>query len=123
MTRIPFPSLLPQRPQPETCFLCQRLVNRDEIYESDVEGLRGRIICIYHGDLGTNLSHNDLRGVDDTLRTAIAETPREEPFGDTPWWSTDGDRYLLIETADGPTVWPLRQEDGLSGFRIDPSTP
>jgi hypothetical protein len=95
------------------CELCQRLVNVGELYESDVEGLRGRRICIYHGDLGTALSRNDLRGVDDTLRIAITETVREEPYGDTPWWDVNGLGYLT--QVNGQYI---HQVDGLTGLGL-----
>lgn len=111
MTRIPFPSRYPQSPQPVVCALCGRLVEHHELYESDVEGLRGQEICIYHGELGTALSHNDLRGVDDTLQQAIVESTREEPFGDPPWWDAGGFGHLL--QVDGQYIFLA---DGLSGI-------
>lgn len=115
MTRIPFPSRRPQGPQIECCALCQRLVNADELYYADVEGLRGQPICVYHGDLGTRPSYTDLRGIDDTLIAAVNAAVREQPFGDEVWWDADGDGYLLLEDA----TTGIRQENGLDGIRLE----
>lgn len=113
MTRIPFPSTRPQGPQTEICSLCKRLVNANEIYYADVEGLRGLPICVYHGDLGTRPSYTDLRGIDDTLIAAVNASVREQPFGDEVWWDANG--YGGILKADRTGY--IMQVDRRSGIR------
>lgn len=109
MTRIPFPSTSPSGPQTEVCQYCQRLVNSTDLYTCEVIGpLHGLRICIYHGSLGCLPGWPDLRGVDDVLVEALAESIREEPYGDTPWWDQNGDGFLLLESGT-EYLW---QEDG-----------
>lgn len=89
--------------------MCEREVNANELYYSDIEGLRGLPTCIYHGDLGTRPSYSDLRGIDDTLVEAVNAAVREQPFGDEVWWNAaalggilrEDSGYLLREGVDG----------------------
>lgn len=114
MTRLAFPSTRPRGPQTEVCSLCQREVNANELYYSDIEGLRGLPICIYHGDLGTRPSYSDLRGIDDTLVEAVNAAVREQPFGDDVWWDDDGAGYLRLADDNGY----IMQADARSGIRL-----
>ena len=101
--------------QVEVCELCSRLVTSNELYVADVDGLRGRRICVYHGDLGTRPSWLDLRGIDTTLIDMVNSSIREPPLGDEVWWDADGVGYLLEEDG-GRYVY---QEDGLTGIRLE----
>lgn len=69
--------------QPEFCDLCGSLVGRDHLIESEVEGLRGRVICDIHPhERVARLapSHNDLLAVSPTP-DQVTRDSRLWPYG------------------------------------------
>jgi hypothetical protein len=68
--------------QPEVCDLCGRLRPQAELVVSDVEGLRGRKVCMEHGSLPFAPSYHDYKRYSPGIPQV--ETSRQQPVGSTP---------------------------------------